>query len=59
VFVGCAVNHADDVYRLLNPKTKIIFKSEMFYGSIKVMEPGLNQRMIQVLVMIQTVKLTI
>jgi hypothetical protein len=27
VFVGFAVNHADDVYRLLNPKTKIIIKS--------------------------------
>jgi hypothetical protein len=27
VFVGYAVNHADDVYRLLNPKTKNIIKS--------------------------------
>jgi hypothetical protein len=27
VFVGYAVNHADDVYRLLNPKTKIIIQS--------------------------------
>jgi hypothetical protein len=27
VFVGYAVNHADDVHRLLNPKTKIIVKS--------------------------------
>jgi hypothetical protein len=27
VFVGYAVNHADDVYRLLNPKTKSINKS--------------------------------
>jgi hypothetical protein len=27
VFVGYAVNHADDVYRLLNPKTKSIIKS--------------------------------
>jgi hypothetical protein len=26
VFVGYAVNHADDVYRLLNPKTKSIIK---------------------------------
>jgi hypothetical protein len=27
VFVGYAVNHSDDVYRLLNPKTKSIIKS--------------------------------
>jgi hypothetical protein len=27
VFVGYDVNHADDVYRLLNPKTKSIMKS--------------------------------
>jgi hypothetical protein len=27
VFVGYAVKHADDVYRLLNPKTKSIIKS--------------------------------
>jgi hypothetical protein len=27
VFVGYAVNHTDDVYRLLNPKTKSIIKS--------------------------------
>jgi hypothetical protein len=27
VFVGYAVNHADDDYRLLNPKTKSIIKS--------------------------------
>jgi hypothetical protein len=27
VFVGFTVNHADDVYRLLNPKTKSIIKS--------------------------------
>jgi hypothetical protein len=26
VFVGYAVNHADDFYRLLNPKTKTIIK---------------------------------
>jgi hypothetical protein len=27
VFVGYAVNHADDVYRLLNQKTKSIIES--------------------------------
>jgi hypothetical protein len=27
VFVGYAVNRADDVYRLLNPKTKSIIES--------------------------------
>jgi hypothetical protein len=27
VYVGNAVNHADDVYRLLNPKTKSIIRS--------------------------------
>jgi hypothetical protein len=27
VFVGYAANHVDDVYRLLNPKTKSIIKS--------------------------------
>jgi hypothetical protein len=27
VFVGYAVNHADDVYRLMHPKTKSIIKS--------------------------------
>jgi hypothetical protein len=29
VFVGFAINHADDVYRLLNPKTKSIIKSRI------------------------------
>ena len=28
IFVGYAVNHADDVYRLLNPETKKIIKIE-------------------------------
>jgi hypothetical protein len=55
VFVGYAVNHADDIYRLLNP-TRSLLGQEMSYGWIKVMGPGLNQRMTQVFVMIQTVK---
>jgi hypothetical protein len=32
VFVGYAVNHADDVYRLLNPKTKKSLNQEMSCG---------------------------
>jgi hypothetical protein len=30
VFVGYAIKHADDVNRLLNPKTKSIIKSRDF-----------------------------
>jgi hypothetical protein len=56
VFVGYAVNYADDVYRLLNPKIKSIIKSRNVVCLDKTMEPGSNQRMIQVLVMIQTMK---
>jgi hypothetical protein len=32
VFVGYAVNHADDVYRLLNPKTKASLNQEISCG---------------------------
>jgi hypothetical protein len=61
VFVGYAVNHADEVYKLLNPKTKSIIKSKDIVWLNKIHEAWfkLNQRMIQVLMMIQTVKLTI
>jgi hypothetical protein len=36
VFVGYAVNHADDVYKLLNPKTKSIIKSRDLVCLIKI-----------------------
>jgi hypothetical protein len=59
VFVGHAVNHDDNVYRQFNPKTKGIIKSRDVVWLNKSYDPGLNQRMIQVIMMIQTVKLTI
>jgi hypothetical protein len=59
VFVGYAVNRTDDIYWLLNEKQKTSLNQEISCGKIKLMDPGLNQRMIQVLMMIQTVKLMI
>jgi hypothetical protein len=59
VFVGYAVNHADDVYRLLNPKTKSIIKSRDVVWLNKCYGAWIKSKMIQVLVMIQTVKQTL
>jgi hypothetical protein len=59
VFVGYAVNHAVTFTGYWIQKQKASLNQEMACGWIQVMEPRLNQRMIQVLVMIQKVKFTI
>jgi hypothetical protein len=58
IFVGYAMSHADDVYRLLNPKTKRIMKLRDVVWLEKSMVNGLHQRQIQTLrMMTLTLKL--